>query len=204
MNRTEFLNFLIKKHNYKSYLEIGVEGATNFNAIKCDLKHGVDPAGATFPMTSDKFFDTYVLRKPKPYQYDLIFVDGLHTFEQSRLDARNSLFALNKGGTLVLHDCLPTSEREQNPTPLHGEPWTGEVWKTFLWLKESFPNLNGYTLDTDHGLGVFHIDNPEISLKDFNNTSIVHSYKDFLLNRDSLMNIKSIADLFRGEVPNAC
>ena len=43
-HHTQLLNVLIKKHNLKSYLEIGVQNpANNFDKIECDSKVGVDP-----------------------------------------------------------------------------------------------------------------------------------------------------------------
>ena len=61
--RTDVINNIIKKNNYKKYLEIGVFCARdNFDKIKIEYKVGVDPGiggrtDATFTMTSDEFFE---------------------------------------------------------------------------------------------------------------------------------------------------
>jgi hypothetical protein len=47
MTRTEIINGLISKYNYKSYLEIGVNTPSqpgyNWIGVEIELKHGVDP-----------------------------------------------------------------------------------------------------------------------------------------------------------------
>ena len=58
MDRIEIINSLIKKNNYKTYLEIGVRNPDDcFNHIVCNKKHSVDPGvegdfGFDFNMTS--------------------------------------------------------------------------------------------------------------------------------------------------------
>jgi hypothetical protein len=62
-------------------------------------------------------------------KFDLVFIDGLHFSEQVDRDIENSLQHLNPGGTIVLHDCNPTTEAIGTyPCQVHG-PWTGDVWK---------------------------------------------------------------------------
>lgn len=94
MDRSDIINFLIKKNNFKTYLEIGLDNPdVNFNKINCSVKHSVDPffesdhtefdiksyefeyamKFLTFRMTSDEFFETSSMK------YDIIFIDGLHT-----------------------------------------------------------------------------------------------------------------------------
>ena len=44
MNRTEIINRLIEKSNYKNYLEIGLDNPdNNYNHIVCENKECVDP-----------------------------------------------------------------------------------------------------------------------------------------------------------------
>ena len=42
-SRTSIINHLIKKNNFKKYLEIGVRKGNNFNKIEIDFKIAVDP-----------------------------------------------------------------------------------------------------------------------------------------------------------------
>ena len=74
MNRTDVINYLIKKNSYLHYLEIGVRNPNdNFNSILIESKDGVDPAGTcNYPMTSDLFFNNIPLTK----KYDIIFYNS--------------------------------------------------------------------------------------------------------------------------------
>ena len=76
MKRTDIINHLIKKNNYKRYLEIGVRNPDeNLNKITVEHKDGVDPAGnCNYPIPSDDFFNQLDI----DVKYDIIFIDGLH------------------------------------------------------------------------------------------------------------------------------
>ena len=88
MDRIEIINAIIKKNNFKRYLEIGVRNPDHcFNKIECETKHSVDPGyefsenPVTYKYTSDEFFS--LLEKGKLdlhryYEWDVIFIDGLH------------------------------------------------------------------------------------------------------------------------------
>lgn len=150
MTRAELINLLIKKRRYSSYLEIGVntpaQPGWSHDSIHVESKHGVDPAPevrSTFPMTSDEFFAKHITQK-----YDLIFVDGLHLFEQAYRDIINSLKWLSDGGTIVVHDCNPTEEITQRRERA-SDAWHGDVWKAILKLRTENRNINIVTIDTD-------------------------------------------------------
>lgn len=156
--RTEIINRLIKKYDYKTYLEIGVrEARQNFNQIYCEQKEAVDPAPripCTYVMTSDKFF---VENKKK---YDLIFIDGDHHDEQVRKDIENSLKILNVNGTIVMHDCSPQSKFQQRETyEFEGKfpSWNGTVWKSFARLRCERDDLEMYCVNADHGCGIIRV-----------------------------------------------
>jgi predicted O-methyltransferase YrrM len=153
MTRITLINLLIKKNNYKSYLEIGVntpaQPGYSHDSIVIDVKHGVDPAvDTTYQVTSDEFFEKHVSQK-----YDIIFVDGLHIFDQAYRDIVNGLQWLNDGGTIVVHDCNPTTEITQRPIRA-SSVWHGDVWKAILKLRMENPDIAIYTVDTDEGCGI--------------------------------------------------
>ena len=103
MNRTNIINILIEKINGNNYLEIGVCSGENFNNIKCKHKVSVDPnvnSPASIHLTSDEFFKT------NKENFDVIFIDGLHHYEQVQKDAINSIKHLNKGGVIFFNDML--------------------------------------------------------------------------------------------------
>lgn len=151
MNRIEIINGLIAKNNYKSYLEIGVQAGHCFAAIECDNKTGVDPdtgSAATEHITSDEFF------KGSKKKFDIIFIDGLHHSDQVKKDIENSLKALSKGGTIVMHDCLPTSKRMQEIPLREQDEWTGDTWRAFLDYRINRSDLEMCVVNCDWGCGI--------------------------------------------------
>ena len=91
-NKTSFISLAIactlKKKDYKEckYLEIGVFDNKVFNTIPLPInqKIGVDPLrGGTHRMTSDDFF------KSNKQYFDVIFIDGLHSYDQCSNDYNN-------------------------------------------------------------------------------------------------------------------
>ena len=90
-NRIEIINRAVCRVGPSRcrYLEIGCASNLCFNSIVADHKVGVDPArGGTIRATSDAFFQT------NKETFDVIFVDGLHTYGQVRRDAINGLACL--------------------------------------------------------------------------------------------------------------
>ena len=92
-NRVSFITSATQKFKNCSYLEIGCDNNICFNSIPVSDKIGVDPdRGGNIKDTSDNFF------KNNKKNFDVIFIDGLHIFEQCRKDVINSLKVLNKNG----------------------------------------------------------------------------------------------------------
>lgn len=146
-DRTDFLNELISRNGYRTYLEIGCWNDDCFSKIAAPHKVGVDPrSGGTLRLTSDDFFARNAER------FDLIFIDGLHLYEQVRKDILHSLEVLEDGGTIVLHDCVPTRCIEQYDTQVT-RIWTGDVWKAMVEAR-TWEGVDAVTCLIDFGLGV--------------------------------------------------
>ncbi|MDC3019579.1 class I SAM-dependent methyltransferase [Prochlorococcus sp. AH-736-E15] len=132
-NRTALINYIICNHplgTNLNYLEIGTASNENFNAIPIVNKTGVDPdMGGNIRLTSDDFF------KSQNKNFDLIFIDGLHTYEQVKKDFTNSLAVINEGGIIILDDMIPRNWKEQQ-TPRVQSQWTGDVWKLLFDLNK--------------------------------------------------------------------
>jgi len=156
MKRFDILNFLIKKNNYKSFLEIGTQAKINFNNVKIDKKVCVDPdnnVGANYPITSDEFF------KINNENFDIIFIDGLHHADVVYRDIINSLKILNENGTIVVHDVIPASHNAQvipmeKAYNLGTIPWNGDVWKAWIKIRTERKDLSMRVVNTDHGCGI--------------------------------------------------
>lgn len=187
--RTDLLNHLAQKYNLQYYLELGVQvPELNFDKIICPFKTGVDPdpaARANVQMTSDEFFASKLLDKDgKPFIWDLIFIDGLHTAEQVKKDFENALKYLSPNGFIVLHDLLPESyERTIVPRPTPRGSWNGDCYKfgCKLGLLEDFN-----TVDIDNGCGVwcngggYYIPSPK-----------EWTWKEFSENKKEILNVIS-------------
>ena len=132
-NRTAFVNKAIFTKKNCKYLEIGCDTNDNFNCIPLSSKNkiGLDPSrGGTHKITSDEFF------KSNEDKFDVIFIDGLHVYEQCKKDCINSAKSLNDGGIILFHDFLPSDKYvEDVKRPI--DKWCGDVWKVGVELSNS-------------------------------------------------------------------
>ncbi len=188
--RFEIINKIIKKNNYKRYLEIGCYKNENFDKINIGYKVGVDPvSGGTVRKSSDEYF------KNNREFFDIIFVDGLHYFDQVKKDIENSLNFLNSKGIIIVHDCLPSKIRDQMIPRAH-EKWNGDVWKAIVEFRTK-DHLDVYTCFADEGLGVIfkrkNKNKLNLNLKDFKKLK----FKDYYHNYSKFMNIISEDELLK-------
>jgi hypothetical protein len=215
--RTDLLNHLAEKYNLQRYLEIGVQvPQLNFDKIKCPYKVGVDPdpaAHASFCMTSDEFFDALPIEREqldvtcvgdilpmhiagKIIPFDLVFIDGFHTAEQSKKDFENALKILSPNGFIVLHDCNPLKEEHTIvPRPTKTGHWNGDVYRFAVGLSDFYDEdqyskkhiTDYHTVDIDNGCLVFR--NTDIGNYSFEVSKI--SWEYFHKNRKELLNLIS-------------
>ena len=186
--RFDIINKIISKRNYTSYLEIGCFKNETFNKINIKKKIGVDPvSGGNLRMTSDHFF------KENKEKFDLIFIDGLHVYEQVIKDIFNSINILKENGIILVHDCLPRKLWYQTPTRM-SDTWNGDVWKAIVECR-TLEYIDTYTCLADEGIGVIKVQKNnnllKLKLSNFKNLK----YKEYYLNRESLMNIISVEKL---------
>jgi glycosyltransferase involved in cell wall biosynthesis len=143
ISRTFIINKLISENNLKSYLEIGVSNPwVNFLNINCPHKVSVDPCMVceawsresieqfkpfiTHQMTSDEFF------AHNNEYFDIVFVDGDHSYEQSLRDLNNAIKTVPVGGFIVLHDAMADSFIATKIENLGKGPYNGGVWNTVV------------------------------------------------------------------------
>lgn len=195
MNRIELIQKLIDDKKYSTYLEIGIHRGTSFFPLRCQNKIAVDPymkvswkgkiyriiqnpfnlGNKYFEITSDEFFESNAANIFKKTNLDIVFIDGLHTFEASLKDVLNSLKYLNNNGTIIMHDCYPPHKaaaipaasfpdaKRKNVNGWTGQ-WCGDVWKTVVYLKEKYSyNLDVCVLNADFGLGIIKVNTPKES-----------------------------------------
>ena len=145
--RWDLIDYLIKKNNYLNYLEIGCDDDQLFSKVKIKNKIGVDPvSGGNVRKNSDDFFFE---NKDK---FDLVFIDGLHIYQQVKKDIINSLKCLNENGIILVHDCMPDSLSKQ-AVPRYKMKWNGDVWKAIVDLRQR-EDLDIFTCEIDQGIGI--------------------------------------------------
>ncbi len=178
-HRLDLIKYVIRKNDYKTYLEIGCHNNEVFDKIEIE-KVGVDPeSGGNFRDTSDKFFEQNKLK------FDCIFIDGLHEYDQVRKDILNSIKILNKNGVIILHDCLPSSINHQR-VPRTRYIWNGDVWKAIVEAR-TWQHINTYTVLSDQGLGVIKKEKNSMILNIENLTYKNLKYKFFYENYSKIM-----------------
>lgn len=172
--RAEVLNTLLPLTQAACYLEIGVSLGETFDAIEAPRKVAVDPAflfnwqelqsdtTQYYDTTSDVYFATAC---PPGQLFDLIYLDGLHTAEQTFRDLCNSLSHLAADGILVVDDVLPNSydsslRSEQDALFLkqhlgnQEQSWMGDTYRIVPLVQTFMPTLALRTVSDNHGQAV--------------------------------------------------
>lgn len=145
----------------KNYLEIGVANGHTFFSVNADRKVAVDPHFRFdiskhssenvnfYEMPSDSFFATM---QCDDEVFDFIFIDGLHTFQQTFRDFCASQ-ALSHSRTIwLIDDIWPTDVFStlrthkdailaRRSAGIEGEFWHGDTFKTILAIHDFFPNM---------------------------------------------------------------
>lgn len=162
------INRLAAVGNAKSYLEIGVQRGATFLDVRIPRKVGVDPVFA-FPtaahakpgvefhaMTSDAYFS----HLPVKERFDLMFIDGLHTFEQTFRDFCNSLVHGHARTIWIIDDTVPidiysAQKIQAEALALRKQErraesfaWHGDVYKVIFALHDFFPAFSYCTIAT--------------------------------------------------------
>jgi hypothetical protein len=153
------------------YLEIGVETGHTFFEVMAAHKTAVDPyfqfdlevAQASDPsihyhqVPSDEFFKS----KEKNLKYDLIFLDGLHTWDQTYRDFCNAILATHDHSVIMIDDIFPCDVFSCNRDQFEGtmmrqfmtgdssNAWHGDTYKIIPLIQMFFPSLNYCTIISD-------------------------------------------------------
>jgi hypothetical protein len=188
--RWDLIQFLINKYDYSTYLEIGCDKDQSFSKIKISHKVGVDPiSGGTIRKTSDEFF------KSNKEKFDIIFIDGLHHYEQVIVDINNALSVLNDNGHILVHDCLPRTIAHQ-AIPRYRGSWNGDVWKSIVELRTK-KYLDVFTCEIDFGVGIIqkkvNSNLLELKIDNFKNLK----FKEYYHRNKEFMNVISYSEALK-------
>ena len=181
VKRWDLIHYLNSNYKFNSYLEIGCDDNQLFSRINISEKIGVDPvSGGNYKGKSDDFF------KQNIKKFDLIFIDGLHEYDQVRKDILNSLKFLNDDGFILVHDCLPRSLSAQ-AVPRYRNVWNGDVWKAIVEFR-TYPNLEIFTCLADEGIAVIQEkkNSQELKLK---KNILDLKFKDYYFNYKQFMRV---------------
>lgn len=176
--RFEVVGRLLGLYARPDYLEVGVHYGETFHKLQAGRKVAVDPhfmfdtqahaaEGAVefHEVPSDAYFAGLAGRAGS---FDVIYLDGLHTFEQTLRDLMNALAVLKPGGVVVIDDVLPDSYDSSLPDlqqvallrntapglgaswPNNGS-WMGDVFKLVFFIETFMPHLSYATVAENHG-----------------------------------------------------
>jgi len=162
---------LLALYSSPRYLEIGVSKGITFHAVPAARKVAVDPRfrfdpavqpahpGAVYhQVTSDTYFGS--IAQPDE-TFEVIFLDGQHTFEQTLRDLLNALAHLAPGGVILIDDVIPSSypasmrsRRESiaaaTAMGVNGQ-WMGDVYRLVFFIDSFFQQLTYRTVSDNHG-----------------------------------------------------
>lgn len=156
MLRHDRLNKLAELVSAKTYLEIGVREGATLKKVSVPRKFGVDPFFRfdrenfftnpgedvkLFETTSDDFF---AMIQPD-IKFDLIFIDGLHHYDQVVRDVLGALRHSHEKTIILVDDTIPTSmaaatrnlsdlAKLMKATGETSKNWMGDVYKIFPFL----------------------------------------------------------------------
>jgi len=152
------------------YLEVGVETGQTFFEVSAAFKTAVDPkflfdreaapkgdSIEYFEITSDSFFCDV----RRDFKYDLVFLDGLHTWDQTYRDFCSALLITHDRSIILLDDVFPSDvfscNRDQVEAVMmrqfmSGDPsnaWHGDTYKVIPLIRTFYPLLSYCTIITD-------------------------------------------------------
>jgi hypothetical protein len=159
------INRLARELGAKSYLEIGVNHGNTFRRIEIDRRSGVDvnflfdasslidDRTALHNMTSDDFFASHGMED----RFDIIFIDGLHVFEQVVRDFANAVCRAHQSSVIILDDTMPSDvysslrdDRQahhfRHLTGNLSSSWHGDVYKAVAYIHDFWPSINYRTV----------------------------------------------------------
>jgi Methyltransferase domain len=190
--------------------KIGVDPAFKLSARSRRLADATARTTYYFETSSDAFFanETALLER---HGIDVALIDGLHTYRQAVRDVENTLRYLRDDGVIALHDCNPACAWIASPATSYTEfraqnrwrdlflltapAWSGDVWKTIVYLRSTRPDLRVAVLKCDRGVGIVRKGCPESRLPYSAGQIEALNYADLAADRDRLLNLKPPAYL---------
>ena len=173
MLRSQVVQALLDLYDRPRYLEVGVHSGETFNPVRAAEKVAVDPAfrfdakAAAAADPTARFHpvpsDDYFLRLcPADALFDVVFLDGLHTFEQTLRDLMNAMARTRPDSVIVIDDVLPSGHaasirdldeflRVHAAVPGTPDAWMGDVYRLVWFIAVFMPMWSYATIAENHG-----------------------------------------------------
>ena len=209
-SRIERLNALADINSASTYLEIGVAKGATFAQVEVPFKVAVDPKflfdvhhradqhTIFHEVTSDVFFAKLA---SDHVDFDLIYLDGLHTFEQTFRDFCASIGHSHDGTIWLIDDTCPSgwlaANRNRRVTRgvrkflrIRDRAWMGDVFKVVFAIHDFFPQFSYATFPRRGQTVVWRASRKSFTptWNSFERISRL-GYRDYLRLRDSHMRI---------------
>ena len=217
MQRHEVNQEILSLYERPAYLEIGVDQGVTFRAIEAARKVAVDVqfafdwklaavrpenAHCTYKeMSSDEYF----FKDRNDEMFDVIFIDGLHTYEQTLRDLMNACCSLKRSGAIIIDDVFPTSYAASLPdlefsrkfwkaTNNPDGSWMGDVFRLVFFIEAFMPSFSYFTVAENHGqLIMWQEPRSEFPKRSIEYTAKMH-YADAVMNADTF-HVKPLAEI---------
>ena len=204
VTRTQVIQAVLDLFDHPRYLEVGVQKGKTFNSVNAAVKVAVDPnfrfdfQNITekdvffYESTSDEFFGKLVA---KHEQFDVIYLDGMHTSEQTIRDLLNALVYLAPKGVIVIDDVFPSSyiasladiNEFMKMHKASGEKsgaWMGDVYRLVFFVETFCQQLSYGTVNNNHGqLVLWREPREEVPQRTLNKVA-QKAYKDVYLEKN--------------------
>lgn len=217
LSRNAVLQQLAGLYDQPRYLEVGVSRAVTFHRVPAAVKVAVDPVfefdveerrarhpeASYHQVTSDDYFATVV---DPAQQFDVVYLDGLHTLEQTLRDLMNALHHLQPDGVIVIDDTRPPTYLASLPGRQNffdvrswlgldeQKAWMGDVYRLVYFIETFCPHLSFGTIADNHGQTVVwrsrRSDVPDRTLRAVGELS----FEDLVLQHDHLR-LATFADI---------
>lgn len=177
IGRAQVIKRLLAHYEEPRYLEVGVCEARTFDRVTAAEKVAVDPKFRFDPdaedrqvpgvsyhqVTSDDYFGSIV---DTDERFDVIYLDGLHTVEQTLRDLLNALEHLQPQGVIVIDDVLPPTELaaiadrqeflavRRDAGREEEKAWMGDVFRLVYFIDTFCQQLSFGVIDNNHGQAV--------------------------------------------------
>ena len=176
IDRSAVVQQMLNLSDQPSYLEIGVDHGQTFGALSAAHKTAVDPDFKFTPpdstanvefhrATSDEYFANLC---PIGRYFDVVYIDGLHIFEQVLRDLLNAVLRLTPGGVIIIDDIVPASYQSamplineafqvrdrlalDHPSLRNDNTWMGDVYKLAFFIETFMQQLSYATVQENHG-----------------------------------------------------